>query len=224
MNSSLQIPLLTSSFFLRFDLLKSAAVCWSLRCGSHCHPGLFFLRIWLAEERCSAFANLPPLHLRSGFPLRYWTPLNPSPLMICQSPPTMSIAPFWGVKGITAKVYWSNAMNQCLSLSFWQYPAGANTIPVSYFWAGTSDDRPICQQLARLPTLQPQKFRSQESAQDLLQQLGLDQPSRSSLDSCLNIQWSNSWNVGPEEAGDSRKRILFQWYLQLTVSYIFYII
>jgi hypothetical protein len=66
----------------------------------------------------------------------------------------------------------------------------------------------------------PEDLRSQECARNLLLQLGLDRPSRSSLDSRWNVQWSNSWIVGPEKEGDTRKRILFQWYLQLIVSYI----
>jgi hypothetical protein len=51
---------------------------------------------------------------------------------------------------------------------------------------------------------------SQQRAQELLSQLGLDRQSRSSLESRWNIQWSNSWDVGVDGA-DSRRRILFQW-------------
>ena len=61
---------------------------------------------------------------------------------------------------------------------------------------------------------------SQEVAQALLRQLGLDRQSRTSLDSRWNVQWSNSWNIGPEEMGDTRRRILFQWYLTPVVSCI----
>ncbi|KAF8874445.1 hypothetical protein CPB84DRAFT_1853613 [Gymnopilus junonius] len=50
---------------------------------------------------------------------------------------------------------------------------------------------------------------SQRQARQLLEQLGLDEESRSSLESHWNVQWSTSWNV---EDGDKRRRILFQWY------------
>ena len=48
---------------------------------------------------------------------------------------------------------------------------------------------------------------SQKCAQELLLQLGLDRPSRSSLESRWSIQWSNGW----DDKTDSRRRILFQW-------------
>jgi hypothetical protein len=48
---------------------------------------------------------------------------------------------------------------------------------------------------------------SQQRAQELLLQLGLDRPSRSSLESRWSIQWSNGW----DDKTDSRRRILFQW-------------
>jgi len=53
----------------------------------------------------------------------------------------------------------------------------------------------------------------QARVQQILLQLGLDRVSRDSLDSRWSVQWSNSWFIG--EDGDSRKRILFQWYLLL---------
>ncbi|KAF8803485.1 hypothetical protein BYT27DRAFT_7303366 [Phlegmacium glaucopus] len=59
----------------------------------------------------------------------------------------------------------------------------------------------------------PTKLQSQANVQQVLLQLGLSRTARDWLDSRWSVQWSNSWSIGDD--GDSRKRMLFQWYLLL---------
>ncbi|KAF8814447.1 hypothetical protein BYT27DRAFT_7250030 [Phlegmacium glaucopus] len=59
----------------------------------------------------------------------------------------------------------------------------------------------------------PTNLQSQANAQQVLLQLGLGRTARDWLDSRWSVQWSNSWSIGDD--GDSRKRMLFQWYLLL---------
>ena len=54
---------------------------------------------------------------------------------------------------------------------------------------------------------------NQAAAYDFLMQHSFDQVSRSSLDSCWNVQWSSGWNI--QDGEDYRTQTLYQWYLSI---------
>jgi hypothetical protein len=82
------------------------------------------------------------------------------------------------------------------------------------YLAHTTEQAEAVQALYRKSAQDLHKFEignagSQQIAQALLLQLGLDRAARAALDGRWNVQWSTKWAVGQE--GDFRKRILFQW-------------
>ena len=57
---------------------------------------------------------------------------------------------------------------------------------------------------------------NQTAAHDFLMQHGLDQVSRTSLDSRWNAQWSSSWSI--QDGEDYRRRTLYQWCTSIVVD------